>query len=420
MALPDVEAGGVGRAVVQRDIRVLELHGLDGEVLERDGVARGGVRLAELQADRQRAVVRGRGDEHIDMVGAACRQAAAVERTVGVLGIAVEANLVVGLIAGGVEVELDAVARVGLEGHAGGGVELRLPHAAVGRVGGSLHDRHRRARGVLREVDDVAVVMLLVDRIDAAVDLLAYLVRYDLNAGRYSCECGKLLPEADDRSYRGYDVDDHEQREDGDDDDFREVGNIVYDPEHCRMQHVESERARDAPVDVEPEADVAVEVELIFGVVPPPHVEGVVQDDACDEFHDGRRSCGTEEDDEEIPDEGIEQPYCSIEADAVHGAHGACEEASVDEPSLRYTVVDDFDYPADEAVDEEHRIGFEERIRQCHVLSALIMWYPPSVATFVQLPKSSVSFAFVDGAPCLRWSTTYRLPPFSSLAKDSS
>ena len=129
-----------------------------------------------------------------------------------------------------------------------------------------------------------------------------------------------------------------------------------------------------------------------------------------------RLTYSTEEYDEEIPDEGIEQPYRGIEADAVHGAHGACEEASVDEPSLRYSVVDDFDNPADEAVDEEHRIGIKEGIRQCPVLSALIMWYPPSVATFVQLPKSSVSFAFVEGAPCLRWSTTYRLPPLSSLS----
>ena len=154
----------------REDVRVPDLHGLHAEVLHRDGVARGGVRLAKLDANRQRAVALVRRDEHLDVVRSARGQAAAVERTVVVLVVAVEAHLVVGLVVGGHQVELDAVALVGLQRHAGGGIELCLPHATVVRVGRRLLDPHRRAVLVLRELDDVAVVMLLVHRVHAGVE----------------------------------------------------------------------------------------------------------------------------------------------------------------------------------------------------------------------------------------------------------
>ena len=155
---------------VGKDVRVLEVDSLQAEVPQRDGVARSGVRLAELEANRQRTVALLGVEDHVDVVRATSRQAAAVQRAIGVLDVAVEANLVVRLVAFGIEVELESIVCARIERHAGSGIELGLPHAAVVRVGRRLRDGHGRAARAFLKVNDVAIVMLLIHCLNAAVE----------------------------------------------------------------------------------------------------------------------------------------------------------------------------------------------------------------------------------------------------------
>ena len=85
-------------------------------------------------------------------------------------------------------------------------------------------------------------------------------------------------------------------------------------------------------------------------------MEGMVKDKSCDELD--YRTCGshTEEQDHEVVLERFENPDGRIKAQSVNGAKRPCEESSVDELSFGDSVIDNFDHPADEAVNEEHHI----------------------------------------------------------------
>ena len=52
-----------------------------------------------------------------------------------------------------------------------------------------------------------------------------------------------------------------------------------------------------------------------------------------------------------------------VKAESIDGTERSCQKAPVDELSFGDPIVDDFDYPADKAVDEEHQVGFYKRIR---------------------------------------------------------
>ena len=130
-----------------------------------------------------------------------------------------------------------------------------------------------------------------------------------------------------------------------------------------RVKDIDAERSCNAPVDIESQADIASEVELILGIIPPAHMEGVIEDNTCNELHD--RTCGghAEEYDEEVIAQRFEDPDRGIKAESIDGTERSCQKAPVDELSFGDPIVDDFDNPADKTVDEEHQVGFYKRIR---------------------------------------------------------
>ena len=129
------------RAVVDRaQICGSDLHGFHAQIAQGHGIARGAVRLAQLQAQRQRAVAGVRRDDVLDLVCAARGQTAAVKPAIGSFRVPVKEDLIVGLIAGRGELVFDPIGRPGLQRLACRGEKLRLPYAAPGL--GRLGDRH--------------------------------------------------------------------------------------------------------------------------------------------------------------------------------------------------------------------------------------------------------------------------------------
>ena len=158
---------GIGK-VGKRDLLGLALGELgDADVGEGHVVAGGAVGLAQLQAQGQRTVALVGGDGVFHVVRAAGGEAAAVERAVGVLIVAVEAGLVLGLVRGGADVKFDLVGGAGVQGHAGGGIELGLPDASA--LGGGLQDLQGRAGGALFQLHHIVAVMALIDRVGPLV-----------------------------------------------------------------------------------------------------------------------------------------------------------------------------------------------------------------------------------------------------------
>lgn len=85
-------------------------------------------------------------------------------------------------------------------------------------------------------------------------------------------------------------------------------------------------------------------------------MESVIKDNAGNEFYD--RTCGShsEENYQEVTAQRFEDPDSGIKAQTVYRTKRACQKASVDELSFGNSVVDNFNYPAYKAVDEEHHI----------------------------------------------------------------
>ena len=163
-----VGAGGIGhltRGLIDR--RQL----LHAEIAQRDRVARGGVGVAELQPEGQRSVRDVRRHDAFHMIRAARRQAAPVKSAVGVLIIAVEAGLVLSLIAGGHEVIADSIGAARLQLHTGIGVEPDLPDAPP--FGRCFGDAQRGAVRGFAEVHHIAVVMPLKHRVSPTVGELS-------------------------------------------------------------------------------------------------------------------------------------------------------------------------------------------------------------------------------------------------------
>jgi hypothetical protein len=137
----------------------------------------------------------------------------------------------------------------------------------------------------------------------------------------------------------------------------------VYEVFYERVQDIDAEGSRDTPVDIESQADIASEVELVIGIVPPAHMESVIEDDTGYEFND--RTCGShaEEYDQEVIAQGLEDPDGGIKAQSVYGTKRTCQKAPVDKLAFGNAIVNNFYDPADEAVDKEHQVGFNKRIR---------------------------------------------------------
>ena len=135
------------------------------DVAESHIVAGGGIGLAQLQAQGQGTVAGVGGDAVFHMVGAPGGEAAAIEGAVGVLAVAVEAGLILGLVRGGADVEADRIGAAGLQGHAGGGVELGLPDASA--LLGGLGDLQGGAVAALLQAHLVVAVVALIDRVGA-------------------------------------------------------------------------------------------------------------------------------------------------------------------------------------------------------------------------------------------------------------
>jgi hypothetical protein len=85
-------------------------------------------------------------------------------------------------------------------------------------------------------------------------------------------------------------------------------------------------------------------------------MESVIKDKTCDKLDDRTCRSHTEEQDQEVILERLEKPDGSIKAQSVNGAQRTCKESSVDELAFGDAVIDNFDYPAHEAVYEEHQI----------------------------------------------------------------
>ena len=166
MPLPHVAVAAGGKGYVANGL-IGRRQLLHTEILQRDRVARSGIRFAELQPEGQRSMRSIRRHDLLHMIRTARRKGAPVQGSIGVLVISVEADLVFGLIAAGAEVILDPVGSTGLRGHAGVGVELDLPNASS--FGGRLGNAQRGAVGGLGEIHHIIVVMPLIDGVRPAV-----------------------------------------------------------------------------------------------------------------------------------------------------------------------------------------------------------------------------------------------------------
>ena len=103
------------------------------------------------------------------MIRSTGREAAPIQCAVGVLGIAVQAYLILGLILLRYQVEHQLIGLPRLRGEAGVHIELGFPDAPVFVRGRCLVDVHHSAVGILVQTDQIAVIVALIDAVDAAV-----------------------------------------------------------------------------------------------------------------------------------------------------------------------------------------------------------------------------------------------------------
>lgn len=85
-------------------------------------------------------------------------------------------------------------------------------------------------------------------------------------------------------------------------------------------------------------------------------MESVIKDNARDEFYDSTCGSHSEKDYQEVTAQRFEDPNSGIKAQSVYRTKRTCQKASVDKLSFGNSVVDNFNYPAHKAVDEEHHI----------------------------------------------------------------
>ena len=85
-------------------------------------------------------------------------------------------------------------------------------------------------------------------------------------------------------------------------------------------------------------------------------MECVIKDKTCDKLNDRTCRSHTEEQDQEVILERLEKPDGRIKAQSVNGTQRTCKESSVDELTFGDAVIDNFNNPANEAVNEEHQI----------------------------------------------------------------
>ena len=84
------------------------------------------------------------------------------------------------------------------------------------------------------------------------------------------------------------------------------------------MKNIYTERCRYAPIDKEPQADVSVEIEFVIRIIPPSHMEGVIENYACYEFYYRTGGGHSEKDHEEIAAERLKDPDGGIKAQAIY------------------------------------------------------------------------------------------------------
>ena len=127
-----------------------------------------------------------------------------------------------------------------------------------------------------------------------------------------------------------------------------------------RVHHLDHDNTAQAPQQRELRADVAADVELHVGVVPPTDMVNFEQRPAAHQLDGGGEHHAHEEhrhgaDAFALAGGGQRghRPVQHHHAAAVNGADGAAEEPAVDKPPLLDGGVDDLDAPADTAVEEE-------------------------------------------------------------------
>ena len=109
------------------------------------------------------------------------------------------------------------------------------------------------------------------------------------------------------------------------------------------------------------QADPAIEMEFILGVVPPAHVEELFHGEAGDIFYQGGQDRAQEEGQKGILAAAVQAEKDNQRAVAVDGADGTVEEAPLfAELPLAGGAVDHFAAPAKDAVDYQQEEGIGE------------------------------------------------------------
>ena len=102
------------------------------------------------------------------------------------------------------------------------------------------------------------------DRINRTVDARTDLVRYIFNAVSHLGDCFKLLLEAYDGYDRGNEVSDQDQGKESQYSDLNIKTDMGDYPFNDRVQHIDTERSSDTPIDSESETDISAEIQFVF------------------------------------------------------------------------------------------------------------------------------------------------------------
>ena len=120
------------------------------------------------------------------------------------------------------------------------------------------------------------------------------------------------------------------------------------------MEQLDHKHAGKAPGDGEAQADVAVEVKGLVGVVPPPLMEQLLQGEAGEPLQGGGEDHRAQKQQGQAARQGGEAGEDDHHAKAVDGADGPVEKAPVDKGSSDQGGVAHLGAPAQEGVDEEN------------------------------------------------------------------